>query len=533
MIEPRHPALCTGRMWRMLWARHDTNTYLMCLQKSSVCPWDSWNWAGDEIIHRPIIRASRQIPGRKRRYDIDIREFLTTKNNAVVGRALGELIAALPAESQAGFRSHATGSFDFRADRIKEFLGKLRYLPDANRSGRSPDAWLFPDETLAQGGGDCEDLALLMAALLLASGISSYCVRVALGSLQIKTPGERAQKHDHCWVMYENESGVWEIMEPLRLSAQGRTPAARGAKASAALSTEYIPHYVFNADHLWYVNSTQFRPSGDLNDYCRSRSFWSRFNPKFAASVHNTIFDQALRDPGTGALLIPQTGLSRIKRRSLWLDANLAAYNPCDHFDNGYIDEGWALIQQRLDSFQANNGDWESFGSAAHAIGDFYAHSSYLHFAPIPQGVAPCYEGAVLPNSPTYTGEPFSLVSGRFSVNPYVWKGDPAAGAAFWAGRFVSGRYAQKYDPRATFWEGFTSLPAKLPAAANFKYRGALPHHDEIAVDSVQCRQTHRLYSAVSSGPEDRLSYANQYQWRLSTAIAHIRQALLDHYHAG
>ncbi len=90
----------------------------MCLQKSSVLPWDSWNWSGDEIIPSPIIRASRCIPGTKRRYDTDIREFLTTTNNAVVHQCLGQLISALPHQEQAAFRSHSPKSFDLRADRV-------------------------------------------------------------------------------------------------------------------------------------------------------------------------------------------------------------------------------------------------------------------------------------------------------------------------------------------------------------------------------------------------------------------------------
>ncbi|GAB4309930.1 MAG: hypothetical protein Kow0069_09670 [Promethearchaeota archaeon] len=40
------------------------------------------------------------------------------------------------------------------------------------------DFWQFPNETLARRGGDCEDLAFLLASLLLAEGLES---RVAFG----------------------------------------------------------------------------------------------------------------------------------------------------------------------------------------------------------------------------------------------------------------------------------------------------------------------------------------------------------------
>ncbi len=493
----------------------------MCLQISSIKPWDGWNWSGDEIIHKPIIRASRQIPGKKKRYDIDIREFLTTTDNAVVARTLGELVASLPAEEQARFRSHDAGSFDFRDDKLVQFVGTLRYRAAANKSSRCPDAWLFPDETLAQQYGDCEDLAFVLAALLTASGISSYCVRVALGALHISLPGGKLQKHDHCWVMYQNEGGAWEILEPLRLTAAGVAKASRPRNLKPVHATEYVPHYVFNADHLWHVKSRHFRPEVGLNDYLMDRSFWKKFDPSFAASVHNTIFDKALGD------LVPADGLSRIKRKSLWLDANIATYDPRDHFDNGYIAEGWQQVQARLAEFKTDPSNWESFGAAAHGIGDFYAHSTYLHFAPIgPDDTATPYEpGMDLDPVPSYTTPPLSLTSGQFSANTNLWNGTQEQAAEHWAGQLISGRYAQKYDPKATFWEGFTSIPLSLASAADFKFRGSLPHHNEIAVDEDTMPSSHQLYSSNRAGPEDRLAYVNQFRWRVNTAIQHIRQA--------
>lgn len=493
----------------------------MCLQTSAVKPWDSWNWSGDEIIHRPIIRASRLIPSKKKRYDIDIREFLTTRDNAVVAQALGELVAGLPAQDQALFRSHAARSFDFRADKVVQFVSKLGYRKSANKAGRCPDAWLFPDETLAQKYGDCEDLAFLLAALLLASGISPYCVRVALGALQVSLPKGRIQAHGHCWVMYQNEGAAWEILEPLCLNASGKAKAAKQSGLKLAPATEYIPHYVFNSDHLWYVNSRQFRPVAELNDYVKGRSFWDKFDPSFAASVHNTIFDEALGD------IVSADAISTMKRQSTWMDANIATYDPRDHFDNGYIDQSWQGVNERLAAFKSDPSDWASFGAAAHSIGDFYAHSSYLHFAPIENdnSAMPYEPGMSLDPEPAYTDPPLSLTSGLFSVNPNLWDGTQEAAADHWAGQLISGRYAQKYDPKATFWEGLTSIPISLASAADFKFRGSLPHHDEIAVDADTMKDRHKLYSSSSSGPDDRQAYANQFLWRKTTAIRHIRQA--------
>lgn len=507
----------------------------MCLQISSIKPWREWNWSGDEIVHRPIIPASRTIPGTHQRYPIDIREFLTTTNNAVVAEKLKELIDRLSPDEQALFRSHRRGSFDFRADKVSGFLGELHYLRARNRAGRCPDAWLFPDETLAQGGGDCEDLAFLLAALLMAAGVSQYCIRVALGSLHIHLPRGRVQKHDHCWVMYQNEGGVWEILEPT-VMVRAEAPAA-GA-AIGPRTTEYVPHYVFNTDHLWLIRSPQVDPRQAFDAYCVNRNFWNKFNPAFAAGVHSTIFDKALGG------LAPAAALGQLKRVSLLLDANIFTYDPRDHFDTGYIPEGWALVAARLASFNANNADWDSFGKAGHSIADFYAHSSYLHFAQLQDaaadnGLAPIYAaGSSLVASPGYTATPvdpslppFDLTAAKFSVNPNLWKGTKTDAANQWAGKLITGRYAQKYDPKATFFEGFTSIPIALASAPDFAVRGSLPHHDEIAVDAGTPGSRHQLYNSTAAGPDDRQAYANQFRWRVNTAIAHLKQAFLANWH--
>src|ERR1039457_6335560 len=244
----------------------------MCLQTSLVKSWNDWNWNGDEIVHLPIVPASRPIPGykTKKRYSIDIREYLTTTNNAVVGERLSAIIKKLPPDRQALFRSHSRNSFDFRADTVLESFRNLRYLSKANVTARCPDAWLYPDETLAQGGGDCEDLAFLLAALLMAAGISGYCVRVVLGSLHITLPDGKKQKHDHCWVMYQNEGAVWEILEPMTKvrGRSGKSPAAKSISVRPpAQRLEYLPHYVFNIDHLWQIHSRDLNRRGCFAEY--------------------------------------------------------------------------------------------------------------------------------------------------------------------------------------------------------------------------------------------------------------------------
>ena len=105
-------------------------------------------------------------------YDIDVREFLVNERNVVMRRTLEvdikKFIAKLPHASWDLFRSRDPGSFDFRAHIIAEFVSqKIQYLQSDGH-----DPWQFPEETLTLKSGDCEDRALLIASLLLASGIS-------------------------------------------------------------------------------------------------------------------------------------------------------------------------------------------------------------------------------------------------------------------------------------------------------------------------------------------------------------------------
>jgi hypothetical protein len=80
-------------------------------------------------------------------------------------------------------------------------------------------------------------------------------------------------------------------------------------------------------------------------------------------------------------------------------------YDSRDHFDNGFINEGWQRVQERLGAFQQQRTDFDQFAYAAHGISDFYAHSSYLHFARIARGRAtpcdPCNPAAGLRQLPS------------------------------------------------------------------------------------------------------------------------------------
>jgi hypothetical protein len=471
------------------------------MQMTGLRAYQKWHWAGDEIVHDAVIPAARRIPNTRRQsYPIDIRGFLSIESNAVLRHALQRITGRLTAEEARRFSDRRAGSFDFRARAIQRFLSEeVRYI----RSARGFDEWLFPEETLARGGGDCEDLAFLLAALLEESGISRTCIRVALGRLVDHRSGEGGY---HAWVVYQCEDGGWEILEPVSLNRSGRTARdsrhkrlARGpvkgrpaAGASGRSDIEYLPHFVFNRDHLWRIRSRERRAAMEFKKYLGFRidRFWTKFDPAFAVKAHEHIFDHAL-----AGILSPED-ISRVKHQSFVVDVNVLDYDPRDHFDFAYIPEGWQRVRDRL-----AGGSVADFGLAAHAIGDFYAHSFYGHCVPPgPDGRLPLYDPAAPPD--------LSGVVYDFSNLPVPdCAQGPREAADLWQGRLISGQW----------WRWYTAYPDELQTQAQLAPRRCLPDHDAVAVDSRTCPDGHRLYPTVRQ-------YKRQFELRLDAATRHVRQ---------
>ena len=79
-------------------------------------------------------------------------------------------------------------------------IGKLRYIPDPTDC----DQWGRPSHTLARGGGDCDDLAILGASLCRAMKVP---MAVVVGRVC-----NRRTCEGHAWVEGEDEHG-WFLLE--------------------------------------------------------------------------------------------------------------------------------------------------------------------------------------------------------------------------------------------------------------------------------------------------------------------------------
>ena len=518
----------------------------MCLATSKIRNLDRWNWDGDIIVFDTKVPSARPVVGyntRKTEYPIDVREFLVTDKNAVMRSTLQEdiqdYIRAVQGDA-ALFAARTERAFDHRAGIIAGFVSER--IGYRRRSGRDP--WQFPDETLFIKTGDCEDRAFLMASLLLASGISNFNVRVALGKVRHWRKGKCYREYDHSWVMYKSEMGRWLLLEPLETTgAKIAVKQSRRASLRADEEVEYVPQFLLNDQHLWRISGPD---TPQEFGHVAARE-WSKMNPKFAGQVHQTILQEALAEESAPQWVI--NGINRFFHRILFVSPIVddvdnplrRDYNPLEHFDNGYIRESWALLRQGLAAFNQDNHDLWSFARAAHAIADFYAHSSYAHFAKLTGDPANQTDARVLQFDPAALDDPATLSAllqdpidysagqtfdltdaSKYSVNKAIWNQPRAQAPGAWVGKLISGRYAQTGDARG-FIETLVGIPPDLENAGDFALRGSLPHHDEIAVDDEARSSAHHLYPDSTFDGQTRVSYANQFWWRRNAAREHIR----------
>ncbi|MCY2958248.1 MAG: hypothetical protein NT107_14580 [Planctomycetota bacterium] len=499
----------------------------MCLTRKRQLDLERWNWEGDLIVHDSVVPTSRPLPGHKAKdYPTDIRKFLITTRSDVLSRAvqqdLRQHVQSLPGGDWNRFTGRTAGCFDYRARIVSDFLAQqIAYRFRGN------EAWLFPEETLLLRAGDCEDRALLTAALLLQCGISSFNLRVAIGKVRL---GSR-QAFDHAWVAYKTEIGTWTVIDPPAAVVQ---QAPRGRKrAPAERLPRYEPYFLFNDHHVWRVWNRE--APARLSDYVARE--WQKADPNHLGAVHLDVVQRALTGADQASVTLLEERFQRPLRGLFTplIDAvDRLDYDPALHFDNGYVDAGWAIVNQKLAEFRADPSQAESFTIAAHGIADFYAHSSYVHFAAKESRMqgdegpsVACYLSGVLngglKTAPSYqSGSGFDLLSRRFTCNDSVLEVDRQTGAAHWEGKILTGRYAQHGDGHGEHLdhliEASTWIPEHYLQDHEFHFRGALPHHREIAIDDHDRDAMHELYTTDKQ-------YREQFDLRTNTAILHVRQA--------
>lgn len=92
----------------------------------------------------------------------------------------------------------------------KWVVQNIQYLGD-NVNNYTMEYWQFPFETLADKTGDCEDGALLIAALAVNAGVPAFRVRVVAGMVQ---PAPTAPEGGHGYLTYLREfDNQWVVVD--------------------------------------------------------------------------------------------------------------------------------------------------------------------------------------------------------------------------------------------------------------------------------------------------------------------------------
>jgi hypothetical protein len=223
-----------------------------------------FHWGGDVIYRDTRLPNKRFVIGAPLTpVSSDIREWLRHRDDKV----LLDTLAAIPGMP----KDFSWGSFDRRAWLVWDHVARrIRYNFDKDRQGYD-DFWLFPDETLSLTIGDCEDSAILLAALLIAAGISSYCVRVVLGQFY---DAHGTLLGAHAWTVYQDELGIWRLLEATLDAAPSALPSADGLTMSGGRHI-YWPEFCFNDEHFWWIrppNRPDAVPPPGLNDHMLRRA---------------------------------------------------------------------------------------------------------------------------------------------------------------------------------------------------------------------------------------------------------------------
>jgi hypothetical protein len=120
------------------------------------------------------------------------------------------------------------------------------------------DFWRTPAETLSLGFGSDFDLSLLLASMLISSGISEDKVRVVIGKVygniesgKLVVDTKKRTRIVHCWVGYLSQDNKWRLLEPISKEPISELPQVDDMYNLGY----YLPEYMFNNYQGWEVES--------------------------------------------------------------------------------------------------------------------------------------------------------------------------------------------------------------------------------------------------------------------------------------
>lgn len=152
-----------------------------------------------------ILYDGRKVPWRPGRYNIDVRNFFN-RYDSVVRRIADSIIL------NKDIKDNAKALLC-----LNWVLNNINYASDLNPDGSQTEYWNFAFETLlprnadsSQLWGDCEDASILLANLMLASGIPYWKIRLVAADVD----DGKGNAGGHCFVVFFDETRiVWVLLD--------------------------------------------------------------------------------------------------------------------------------------------------------------------------------------------------------------------------------------------------------------------------------------------------------------------------------
>ena len=202
----------------------------------------------------PIIYTARALRGEsyKKQIDADVKIFI--KNNDMI---LHHVI------SQLNLRKDTPNE---TAWVIQKFVCEfLKYIGD-DESVECPEFWQFPFESIQSEIGDCEDGAILIAGLLINSGIPSWRVKVVAAQVMTNPlfPSSEEGGHAYCIYLADRQESSrkleWVILDWCYLQDPDvpveKKPLARDGGTDEAYKQVW---FTFNDKYSWAQSSFEVK----------------------------------------------------------------------------------------------------------------------------------------------------------------------------------------------------------------------------------------------------------------------------------
>ena len=143
------------------------------------------------------------------------------------------------------------GSYDDIAKKAHDWVVKnIRYASDYAQF-KKLEMWLFPFETIYFKKGDCEDGSILLANIMLRSGVPYWRIRLNAGF--VRNPRNKDDKIGHAWVTYLRESDdKWVILDWSYWPNMSKNLSELWKSAEEYFSVwfSFNTKYVFKSDNL-------------------------------------------------------------------------------------------------------------------------------------------------------------------------------------------------------------------------------------------------------------------------------------------